>query len=70
MITFGPDRVVLDMPREMYGELLLLLGYAMAKSEEDDVLNRRRFLLFLNALNDGNPDPDYTPYEIPPEAKP
>lgn len=72
MNTFTPDRVVLDMPRERYNRLLILLGYAtaaatVAQANGVGVFGRSSCLRLLNELNEGNPQ--YTPYAVD-EEKP
>jgi len=60
------DRVTLEMSRDDYEQLLLILGF-----QEGSVLRTGdertfyRWLEFINRLNAGNPR--FTPYEIPME---
>jgi hypothetical protein len=54
------DRVTLEMSREDYGQLLLLLGMALGASGGGESFSR--ILMFVNELNRTNPN--FTPYEV------
>ena len=58
------DRVTLEMSRLDYATLLLAVGYK-AGACADDKPRLYGWLDFVNRMNTGNPE--YTPYEIPPE---
>jgi hypothetical protein len=68
--TEDGDRVTLEMDREDYNMLLLMLGYATgAASKEHNQAKFWRLIDFVNRLNADNPN--FRPYEIPEEyAKP
>lgn len=53
-------QVVLTMSRRDYEELLMLMGFALGRTQSQTLLNN--FVRFTNRLNSGNPN--YTPYEV------
>lgn len=59
------DRVVLNMSRDDWDRLLMMMGFAMrvmlGRGDNPDGI-----LALVNRLNQGNPN--FTPYEITPEA--
>jgi hypothetical protein len=64
------ERVTLEITRDMYDQLLRLIGAGMATMAGDLLTHASkaelyRLLEFTNELNNGNPN--YTPYSIPPE---
>lgn len=61
------DRVTLEMTRNDYVRLMLMLGFACGGAHRQG--NMQMFyswLRFTNELNNGNPN--FTPYEIPAES--
>jgi hypothetical protein len=64
--TENNGRVVLEMTRDDYDQLLVILGYASAASMSHGVsVVFYRVLRFINELNRTNPN--FTQYAIPPE---
>jgi len=62
------DTITLEMSRDDYEGLLLMLGFAAgAASRKGELHTYWRWIDFVNRLNDGNPR--FTPYEIPEEFK-
>ena len=62
------DRVTLEMTREDFDWLLIMLGMALRSAMRDG--DKQRFyswLRFANELNNNNPN--FTPYEIPEEYR-
>lgn len=61
------DLVTITMSRSDYAPLLLVLGYAAGSTHSSD----RRFFWSIaalaNRINEGNPN--WNPYEIPPEYR-
>ena len=63
---YEKDRVVIDMSRDDFDMLLLVLGLA-AGGQFDDRVFFWRVMKLANTINEGNPR--YTPYEIPEEYR-
>lgn len=60
------ERVTLEMTRDDYDRLTLMLGFAVgAVMRTGDMRMFYTWLRFTNELNNGNPN--FTPYKIPPE---
>jgi hypothetical protein len=60
------DRVRLEMTREEFSRLILGLGIAAGMAHRDENLSQfYSWLAFANDLNSTNPN--WIPYEIPPE---
>jgi hypothetical protein len=60
------ERVTLEMTRDDYDRLMIMLGYACGASRaRSEISLFWSWLRFTNELNNGNPN--FTPYEIPPE---
>jgi NADPH-dependent glutamate synthase beta subunit-like oxidoreductase len=61
------DRVTIEMTRDDYDTLLIILGAGLSAiySKEGDNRTYNSWLRFINELNNGNPN--FTPYEIPSE---
>ena len=60
------ERVTLEMTRDDYAQLTLMLGFAVgAASAQGRKDNFWRWLRFVNELNRTNPN--FKPYAIPPE---
>lgn len=60
--TRNGDAVTLEMRIEDYGQLLVMLGFALGGAMED-VAMLRSFLRFVNELNRTNPS--FIPFELP-----
>lgn len=54
------DRVLIDISKDEYLELLLMLGYAIGAASRPF---QKSWLRLVNSINEGNPQ--FTPYEIP-----
>jgi hypothetical protein len=61
------DRVTIEMTRDDYDTLLMILGAGLNAiySKEGDKRMYYSWLRFINELNNGNPN--FVPYEIPSE---
>lgn len=60
------DRVTLEMEYQDFAELLLVIGFAAGHAHRDGNVPRfYKWLAFANDMNATNPN--WTPYEIPPE---
>ena len=70
MNVFTPERVTLDLSREEHLSLIFALGMASGGIVKDGGEFPMFLLRLANTINEGNPD--WTPYEVPPEedAKP
>jgi hypothetical protein len=60
-----PDKISVEMSRDDFDTLLVIIGYATAAAMDRDRAAAYLFLQFANDLNRDNPQ--YTPYRIPPE---
>lgn len=68
LLTEREGRVQLDMPRDDWETLLIMLGYALgAAGHSKDKEQFWRWVAFVNRLNATNPR--FTPYEIPEEFR-
>ena len=57
------ERVVLDMTREEYLKLCMVLGAGLSHLDSPEFAQFWKWLRLVNELNFNNPE--FTPYEIP-----
>jgi hypothetical protein len=61
------ERIQIDISVDEWGNLLLLMGYALAARRKQTGIMPWHWLRLINSINEGNPQ--FTPYEIPEEVK-